>query len=144
MKAALLLAVLCAAQAHAFEPPTAIGAHVGSKHLDEAAPGLPAWNDANPGVYLRFDNVVVGTLRNSERRQSFYVGHVWQTERWHGIAADLTLGCITGYSQPISPLGAVGLSAAITDRTQVRITYSPKATPKGSAFFHLTIEWSIP
>ena len=142
MKAAITLAALLCTAAHAFEPPAAVGLHIGSHHFEARESGT--WNDRNPGIYVRWDSgLVVGTLRNSERRQSVYVGRVFQSPRWNGLGADLTLGAITGYRRAVSPLAAASVSVAVTDALAARLSYLPKAAPKASAAVHLSIEWSL-
>ena len=138
---ALALVVTCGAAA-AVELPSSVGLHIGSHHFTAREHGT--WNDVNPGVFARWDSgLVVGTLRNSERRQSVYIGHTWQTQRWNSIAADLTVGAITGYWRPVSPLLAVGASLAVSDSFSIRMSLLPKAAPKGSAALHLSTEWSF-
>jgi hypothetical protein len=124
--------------------PTAMGLHIGSHHFTPRDPAQGTWNNTNPGLYARWGSgLVLGTLRNSESRQSVYIGHIWQTPRWHGLAADATLGVINGYGRPVSPLAAVGASLAVSPRTTVRLSLLPKAAPKGSGAAHLSIEWSL-
>lgn len=139
MRAAILLAAICAAQAHAFEPPAAMGLHIGSHHFEARESGT--WSDVNPGIYGRWESgLVVGTLRNSERRQSVYVGKVFETSRWHGLGADVTVGGITGYASDVSPLLAISGSLKV-GKTTARLSYLPKAHPKASAAIHLSTEW---
>jgi hypothetical protein len=142
MKAAVILAaLLCtAAQAEGLKP-VAVGLHIGSHHFEARESGT--WNDANPGVYARWSNgLVVGTLRNSERRQSVYVGKVFETPRWHGLGADVTVGGITGYARDVSPLVALSGSLKV-GKTTARLSYLPKAHPKSSAAVHFSTEWSF-
>ena len=121
--------------------PAAIGLHIGSHHFDARQTGT--WNDANPGIYARWTTgLVVGTLRNSERRQSVYAGWTWETPRWHGLGADVTVGGITGYARDVSPLLALSCSFK-AGNTTARLSYLPKAHPKASAALHLSTEWSF-
>jgi hypothetical protein len=138
---AITLALSCSAAA-AVELPSSVGLHIGSHHTQAREVGT--WNDTNPGVFARWDSgLVVGTLRNSESRQSAYAGMTWETPRWHRLAADITVGGITGYGRPVSPLLVVGGSLAVTDSFSIRLSYLPKAAPKGSAAIHLSTEWSF-
>lgn len=142
MKAAVILAaLLCtAAQAEGLKP-VAVGLHIGSHHFEARETGT--WNDVNPGVYARWESgLVVGTLRNSERRQSVYVGKVFETPRWNGLGADMTVGGITGYARDVSPLLAIGGSLKVS-KTTARLSYLPKAHPKASDAVHLSMEWSF-
>lgn len=140
--AALLLALVASCAGAEGITPSAVGLHIGSHHFQDREAGT--WNNRNPGMYARWDSgLVVGTLRNSERRQSVYVAKAWQTDRWHGIALDLTAGGITGYERTVSPLLSVGASIAITETVSIRLSVLPKAAPKGSAAIHLSTEWSF-
>jgi hypothetical protein len=139
--AAILAALLCtAAQAEGLKP-VAVGLHIGSHHTEAREFGT--WNNRNAGLYARWESgLVVGTLRNSERRQSVYVGRVFQTERWHGLGADLTVGGITGYARDVSPLVALSGSLKV-GKTTARLSYLPKSHPKSSAAVHLSMERSF-
>lgn len=138
---AIAMALACSTAA-AVEPPSSVGLHIGSHHFTDREHG--AWNNVNPGVFARWGSgLVVGTLRNSESRQSVYVGHAWQSPRWAGLSVDLTAGAITGYDRPVSPLLAVGASLALTESFSIRLSLLPKAAPKGSAAIHLSTEWSF-
>jgi hypothetical protein len=146
----LLVFTAVASPAHAQTPnaedrhplaPSAIGLHIGSHHLEARQTGT--WNDINPGIYARWSSgLVMGTLRNSERRQSVYAGWTWETPRWHGLGADVTVGGITGYARTVSPLLALSGSLK-AGNTTARISYLPKAHPKASAALHLSTEWSF-
>jgi hypothetical protein len=140
MKIAFVLAALLCTAAHAEGlKPVAVGLHIGSHHFEAREFG--SWNDKNPGIYARWSSgLVVGTLLNSEERRSVYVGKVFETPRWNGLGADLTLGGITGYGRAVSPLVAISGSLLI-GKTAARLSYLPKAAPKGSAAIHLSTEW---
>jgi len=136
------LALLLATSAQAITPEV-VGLHIGSHHFTPAPKHIGTWNDNNPGVYARWSNgVTVGTLRNSERRQSVYVGKVFETPRWHSLGADVTVGGITGYARAVSPLLALSGSRK-AGNTTARLSYLPKAHPKASAALHLSTEWSF-
>jgi hypothetical protein len=143
MKTALLALVLLSTVAHADSlKPVAIGLHIGSHHFTERQTG--SWNNSNPGVYARWENgLTVGTLYNSERRQSAYVAWTWESQQWNRLSVALTAGAITGYAKTVSPLLSVSGSFAITERASVRLSLMPKAHPAGSAVAHLSTEWSF-
>lgn len=122
--------------------PTTVGLHIGSHHFSAAPAGHRAWNNTNPGVYARWSNgLTLGTLYNSERRQSTYAAWTWETERWHGLTAAVTAGAITGYAATVSTLLSVSGTVALTQRTALRLSLLPKAHPQASAVAHLSAEW---
>ena len=138
----LLVFTAVASSAHAQTTPAAIGLHLGSHHFSAAPAGHRGWNDSNPGVYARWSNgLTVGTLYNSERRQSVYAAWTWETERWHGLTAAITAGVITGYAATVSPLLSISGTVALSQRTALRLNLLPKAHPGGSAVAHLSAEW---
>lgn len=139
MKTALLALALLSTSAYA-DGLQAIGLHIGSHHFEARQTG--AWNDSNPGVYARWGNgLTVGTLYNSERKQSAYVGWTWETEQWNRLTAAVTVGAITGYAKTVSPMLSLSASIAITENASVRFSLLPKAHPAGSAVAHLSTEW---
>ena len=82
----LLFPVLASAQT--------VGLHLVSGH---ASGGL---NNANLGVYARFDNgLTVGAYRNSYRRNSVYLGSSVETSATDRFSLALTVGGITGYQK---------------------------------------------
>jgi hypothetical protein len=146
----LAAALLTSLAAHASKPteprsawaPVAIGLHIGSHHVDAAPAGHPAWNDRNPGVYARWaSGLVVGTLYNSERRQSAYAAYMLESPRWHGLSASVMVGAITGYAKPIKALASASAALDLSDHATLRLSYLPKANPKSSAVVHLSAEW---
>ena len=142
-------AMLLSFAAQATEPrsawaPSHVGLHIGSHHLSAAPAGSPAWNDRNPGVYARWaSGVVVGTLYNSERRQSAYAAYMLESPRWHGLSASVMAGAITGYTKPIKPLASASVALDLSTRATLRLSYLPKSHPKSSAVVHLSAEWSL-
>jgi hypothetical protein len=138
----LLVFTAVASSAHAQTAPAAIGLHLGSHHFSAPPAGHRGWNDSNPGVYARWANgFTVGTLYNSERRQSVYAAWTWETQRWHGLTAALTAGAITGYAATVSPLLSISGTVALGPRAALRLNLLPKAHPGGSAVAHLSAEW---
>jgi hypothetical protein len=139
--AAIIAALLCtAAQAEGLKP-VAVGLHIGSHHFETREAGT--WNDKNPGIYARWESgLVIGTLRNSERRQSVYGGKVFETARWYGLGADVTVGVITGYACDVSPLVALSGSLRV-GKTTARLLYLSKAHRAASAAVHFSTERSF-
>lgn len=132
-----------AGQAFAAQPEI-VGVHIGSHHLNPAPAHVGQWKNANPGVYARWANgFTVGTLRNSERRQSVYAGWTIEGPRAWTIRPSATVGVITGYAAGPFPLAAIGIATSVTDRASVRVSWLPKAGDHGSHALHLSMEWSL-
>lgn len=135
---ACLLGLCCTAHAEV----TAIGLHTVTYHSRSPAHG--EWNNVNPGLYAKTDSgYVFGTLKNSEFKQSFYAGLIWETKKVHGLSGHLTAGAITGYAKPVQPLLSFGVSYAVTDCFAVQLNYLPKPPKTGSSAVHLSLEWSL-
>lgn len=147
MKVLTLFATLLVASAHAQEQtadsttkykPNVIGIHIGSHHFQNNN----EWNDVNGGIYLRWsNNLQLGTLRNSESKQSIYLAKMWEHNLSERFSLNATLGLITGYkSNPVMPLGTAGFAIKLTNSWYISTSFLPKVTPKGSAALHVTIE----
>lgn len=129
---ALALALL-AASAGASSPliPETIGLHGVTWH------SRAGFCNVNPGAYGIWSNgLTVGTYRNSECSQSFYLGHTWHADtgpvRW-----SLTGGGVTGYrAMTITPM--VLPSAGVGP---FRLTYIPRLRKTGAHAFHVALEW---
>lgn len=98
--------ILFAALVAVFAPPaladiTAI-AHVSSKHFDRRE-----YNEVNPGLEVRWhkDSYFwsVGGYRNSNYRNSFYVGAGKELLAYGPVALNLRAGLITGYEWAVTP-----------------------------------------
>jgi hypothetical protein len=146
----ILLAVIVVVLAFAFTPranasellPTTVGLHLVSHHFDAPAPGSPAWNNSNPGIYAKWSNgLTVGTLENSNRTNTTYVGWTFETPEVHRVSLALTAGLSTGYRQPF--MVAASAAVALTDQARARVTWLPKAHAKASNALHLSAEWSF-
>lgn len=108
--AAILCGLVCGG-AQALDLPDVVGLHLVSVHSDsgKAAAGSRGWNNANPGIYARWDNgFTLGGYRNSLFRDSYYAGWTF-TDRADRFA--LTAGVVTGYDKVTSGPG---------DRQEVR------------------------
>lgn len=95
---AVALAALCCALSTAQAQGPTIGLHLVSQHWPSKGQ-----NNVNPGLYVRnAEGWVAGTYRNSERKQSWYVGRDFEYGRF-----GLRLGLVTGYRvAPVAPLAA--------------------------------------
>jgi len=102
-------------------------------HLLSAHPGQTGMNNVNPGVYLVSPKgYTVGGYRNSEDRNSMYVGKSWQYGRF-----SVTAAAVTGYRRHgIVPavVGSFSLGGGF------RLSGAP--APHG-AVFHLSWETSL-
>jgi hypothetical protein len=141
--ATLFLALLFAAlttHAQGLMPET-IGLHLASKHSSYKQD----WNDANFGVYARWDNgITLGTLRNSERAQSYYAGWTGDWALAKRIDAGLTLGLITGYKRaPVLPMVVPSLRLAVTENLGLRTSYIFNPDKKGAHALHISAEWKF-
>lgn len=129
----LLLLLFCAsAQAQT------VGIHTISGHTNGGM------NNVNPGLYVRLgNNVTFGTFRNSNRRQSAYLGYTAEY-RWRDVSVGLTIGGITGYrAAPVMPM-VVPSVAYHFGKHAVRVGIVPKPPVHGSsAAVHLMFETAI-
>lgn len=126
--------------------PDVVGVHLGSVHStsrDEVA-GKP-WNNTNPGIYFRWDNVAAGMYRNSIRKDSYYVAYVYPVTDYF----DVTVGAITGYSgpgyaaKPVMPMVIPSVHFPISDRLSGRIHVAPKVAKGGATAVHFSLEWRL-
>jgi hypothetical protein len=121
--------------------PETIGLHLGSKHSSYKQD----WNDANFGVYARWGNgITLGTLRNSERAQSYYAGWTGDWSLTKRIDAGLTLGLITGYKRaPVLPMVVPSLRLAVTENLGLRTSYIFNPDRQGAHVLHISAEWKF-
>lgn len=141
--ALLLLATACSARGQ-ITAPDVIGVHIGSHHVNKAPAHIGSWNDRNPGLYAYWNNgLTVGSFYNSERRQSFYIGHTEFGQPIGRVIPSITLGVITGYERSPAPLLTAGASVPVTDSTRMRVSWLPKAGRHGSHALHLSFEWRL-
>lgn len=138
---------LLGTSANAQEAPTyTIGLHVGSVHStsrDDVA-GKP-WNNVNPGLYLRRDNVVIGGYYNSIRKGSLYVGYVYSVTDW----LDVTVGIVSGYDGPgysakrVMPMVVPSVHFGIVPNVTGRIHLAPQVAKGGATAVHFSIEYKF-
>lgn len=124
----------------------AIGVHVFSVHStprDNVAGR--AWNNANPGIYFRRDNVVVGTYYNSIRKQSVYVGYSYPVTDY----LDVCIGLVSGYNgpgyraKPISPMLIPTFHGPITSRMDWRINIAPGIGKNSATAINFALEYKL-
>lgn len=133
--AAALLAVSGAAGAQ-----TTIGVHLGSHHW----PDLPAYSNANPGIYVRTaEGWTAGVYRNSLRRTSVYAGRTFGTDV-RGFELALTVGAISGYDRKVPVLVVPSVATPpLVAGVRARIAVIPRAEKQGAAVIHLSAERSF-
>jgi hypothetical protein len=111
------------------------GVHVGSVHDRDG------FNNVNPGLYVRLDSgLTLGTVYNSERRQSYYAGWTWSAPLHERVEASVTLGAITGYETGVLPMAVPSLAVAVGDNTKLRVSWLQKVYKRGANAVHFSIE----
>jgi len=121
--------------------PETVGLHLASKHSSYKQ----QWNDANVGVYARWGNgITLGTMRNSERTQSYYAGWTGDWALTKRIDAGLTLGLITGYKRAkVLPMVVPSLRLAVTENLGLRTSYIFNPDKGGAHALHISAEWKF-
>ena len=131
-----LLAALVAILAHSADAQT-VGLHLGSIH------DKPGFNDSNPGAYLKLKNgLTLGTVFNSENKQSYYAGLTLDKELTESVSASITFGGITGYALAITPM-VVPSVAYDFGSFSLRTTFLTKINKKGANALSFSIEKSF-
>lgn len=126
------LVLLCAGSCWA-DMPTAVGLHLYTAHSDHRL------NNTNPGVYARWKNgLTIGTLTNSINRQSSYVAWTLADKT---DTVELTVGGITGYLKPVTPLVVPSVKVGITEHWAARL--SLLKAPGNPAAVHLSVEYLL-
>ena len=106
-----------------------LGLHLVTAHFDTRIPH----NDVNPGVYAVCDDWVAGNYRNSQWRNSAYVGRVW-----HAGRIDIVTGAITGYrAAKVLPFVAPSMKVG----EHLRIALLPPVKLSGWGGLHASWEW---
>jgi hypothetical protein len=122
--AALALSLPCLAQ----ETPVVVGLHIATYH------DVDAYENFNPGVYIRIGGWTAGSFHNSLYNNSVYVGHTWDYRaKWLPNVVDslsVTLGLISGYrygigKTGITPLVAPSVAFEVAQDTRLRVVYTP-------------------
>lgn len=122
-----------------------IGVHLASHHF----PDKSYQDNANPGLYMRIDNVQAGFFRNTLGRTSGYVGAAIP-----GGTVEFVAGLTTGYQKRREHGRDVGITnGAISP--MIAVTYAPNLgelkpriwvlppVGRNSAVIHLSIEHSF-
>lgn len=140
------LATCGGVQPAAAQAPDVIGVHIGSVHSNNYDPVAKRnWNNANPGLYARWDNVVVGTYYNSIRKQSVYAGYAVPVLPY----LDVVLGGVTGYNGPgyrakaIMPMVVPSLHIPITDAVSVRFNLAIGVGKGSATALNLALEYRL-
>lgn len=109
----IILAAL-AAPVHA----TTVGLHWTTKHAHAG------YCEYNPGLYVRTDDgFTAGTYRNSECRQSVYIGQTFT----HGIYS-VTVGGVTGYTRrTVTPMIVPSVALPLADGVSLRLALAARA-----------------
>jgi len=127
--------------------PTDFGVHFVSIHSSkmDVVAGRP-WNNSNPGIYARWDRVVVGTYYNSIRRQSVYAGYAYPVHE----NVDVVFGVVTGYdgrgyaAKPVMPMIIPSAHFALTKDVSVRINLAVGVQKNAATAVNLALEWRLP
>lgn len=118
----------------------AIGLHLNSYHTNTKE----NYNNDNPGVYFRYDNWIVGTYKNSIRKQTTYVAKSFVSE---SCRYELVLGAAAGYRIPVMPMLGVGINfdiSEVSEKTKLKILIAPSVNKSvNGAVFHAVLEKSF-
>jgi hypothetical protein len=124
------LALFAATSAHA----TTVGLHLGSVH------DKPGFNDSNPGIYIKTEEgYTVGTVYNSVNKQAFYAGYTF-SRNFGKVELAATVGGITGYTLPVTPMLVPSVVVSLTDSFSARINFLAKVHKYGASALHFTVE----
>jgi hypothetical protein len=113
-----------------------IGLHLVSWH------DKPGYNNTNPGLYLKTEKgYLIGTVKNSEGNQSYYMGRVFDYPINPRVSGSLTVGVISGYKvSPLLPLVTPSLAIRVNPSDSIRVSYLPKINKSGSHALHMSFE----
>lgn len=133
-------------QPAAAQMPDVIGMHIGSVHSNNYDPVAKRnWNNTNPGLYARWDNVVVGTYYNSIRKQSVYAGYAYPVLS----NLDVVVGVVSGYDGPgyrakaIMPMVVPSLHFPITDTINARLNLAIGVGKGSATALNFAIEYRL-
>jgi hypothetical protein len=98
------------------------------------------WNNANPGLYVRYGSWVGGGFYNSLYKPSFYVAYTYPLSPH----VDVTVGAVTGYNwAKVVPLVSPSFHWSVAKDVEGRFSVLP-GVGKGSAWaLHFSIEYRI-
>lgn len=128
MRYALLLTLL-AACAHAED---VVGLHGPSTHFRSGP------NNDTYGVYLRREQIEVGTFYNSRRNATVYAGYLLESDL--PLRPALLLGGATGYGRPVTPFATASISYPMTPDWRVRVEYAKDFSAHYPGALHLRVE----
>lgn len=121
----------------------AIGLHLASYHTDAPTNKAygPAYNNVNPGVYAATKcGLIVGTYRNSIRRQTAYIGLNQDIKLTKNVGLFGSIALATGYEKTIISMGMIGAYGQVNNY-RLRLGYIPKFEKMNDTHvFHVTIE----
>lgn len=123
-----------------------LGVHLGSVHSTsrDVVAGKP-WNNVNPGLYVRRDNVVAGYYINSINKGSGYVAYVYPVTDW----LDVTIGLVSGYNgpgysaKPIMPMVVPSVHFDLGTNLAGRIHLAPQVAKGGATAIHFSLEYRL-
>lgn len=115
---------------------TRIGLHVGTYHFDRDT----KYKEFNPGVFVSCNNFTAGTYANSEYKQSYYFGYLFEYK-----ALGLFVGGVTGYADNLYKLQPMLIPSIRVPDTPIRINYLPQQPnkEKNTQGLHISLEWKI-
>lgn len=119
-----------------------IGAHLASYH------DRGNYNNNNPGLYVRYNDFVVGSYYNSMKKQSTYFGYNFEINT-PGLplvdSVGILVGGVTGYLKEtqivgFTPMFIPSAKFLVTDYTGFRVAFLPKFKMNKANVFHLSFE----
>lgn len=111
----LLLLAACVLAADARAEDISVGVHLASIHSPQREQ-----NNTNPGLYGRYRQWVVGGYRNSDDRDTFYLGYEFNLIDARHFELGLLIGAATGYDERCT-----------TTSTYVPASVTVEKTPSG-------------
>jgi hypothetical protein len=125
----------------ALDAPQTVGLHTLSAH------SASGYNGVNPGLYALWPNgAALGAYHNSYRRNSTYVGWLWQIDRANRFG--VLLGGATGYGSttermPIAPLVVPSVRWEPSRGMYARLSFFPDPRKGAVQVLHLSFEWTL-
>lgn len=99
---------------------TVVGVHVASWHSEKG------YNNSNPGVFVRKNNIQTGIYKNSVNKTTVYAGVTKDVQITKNISVGGMLGAATGYSNSVVPM----LVTSVKIGDNVRVSYIPQVKTK--------------
>jgi len=105
--------------------------NLGSKHMGDNPSGQP-WNERNYGLGATINGYTVGFYKNSYFKTSFYAGVTIGTKAIAvgkaRIRLGASLGAVSGYFYPITPVAIPNLSVEVLN-TKITVGIMPAKIP---------------